>query len=161
MAEARARARRPRNEAASAACAGGSGPLPTPVMSARSTCICLLSHQPFAHRCFHKPRRTPHEPSRFCPGSAYLEDVSSIPSFGSSSSVAFASPCRLARVPAPAEAHSLDEYGDVPAAANLKPKDDQPAPPAAVELGIGLPAFAPGLAGSLCQGVVCHPEKQG
>ena len=32
----------------------------------------------------------------------------------------------------------------VPAAANLKPKDDQAALPAAVELGIGLPAFAPG-----------------
>ena len=32
----------------------------------------------------------------------------------------------------------------IPAAANLKPKDDQAAPPAAVELGIGLPALAPG-----------------
>ena len=36
------------------------------------------------------------------------EDVSiPRPTFGSSSSVAFASPCRLARVPAPAEAHSM------------------------------------------------------
>ena len=39
-----------------------------------------------------------------------------------------------------------EEGGDlgVPAAANLKPKDDQVAPPAVVELGIGLPALAPG-----------------
>ena len=32
----------------------------------------------------------------------------------------------------------------VPAAANLKPKDDQVAPPAVVELGIGLPALGLG-----------------
>ncbi|OLP78568.1 hypothetical protein AK812_SmicGene41240 [Symbiodinium microadriaticum] len=44
-------------------------------------------------------------------------------------------------------ARKLAEEGGgfgVPAAANLKPKDDQAALPAAVELGIGLPAFAPG-----------------
>ena len=70
------------------------------VMSVRSRCIFLLSHQPLARCCSHRPDHTPHEPSRFClPPRMYL---SPRPTFGFSSSVAFASPCRWASVPAPA-----------------------------------------------------------
>ena len=70
----------------------------------------------------------------------------------------------MARARASSEAEEGGGFA-VPAATNLKPKHDQAAPPAAVKLGVSLPALAPGSCAHssawLGLGAACRPEKGG